>query len=124
MEPHHAFGHFRTSHPAVLPFRGSVTRWRSVISNAERRRFSGKPIKGLRNTIEPEQHILLAVECSTTGAQMKQPELDQRHRDKNGEISKKHGNALIGTLRKQYGAMFAKGCTDQERTRRRAPQTR
>ena len=46
---------------------------------------------------------------------MKQPELDRRHRDKNGEISRKHGNALIGTLRKQYGAMFAKGYTDQER---------
>jgi hypothetical protein len=46
---------------------------------------------------------------------MKQPGLDQRHRDKNGEISRKHGNTLIGTLRKQYGAMFAKGCADQEK---------
>ncbi len=39
---------------------------------------------------------------------MKQPGLDQHHRDKNGEISRKHGNTLIGTLRKHYGAMFAK----------------
>ena len=48
-------------------------------------------------------------------AQMNQPGLDQRHRDKIGEISRKHGNTLIGTLRKQYGPMFAKGCIDQER---------
>jgi hypothetical protein len=26
--------------------------------------------------------------------------IDARHRDKNGEISRKHGNTLIGTLRK------------------------
>jgi hypothetical protein len=38
-----------------------------------------------------------------------QPGLDGRHRDKNGEISKKHGNALISTLRQTYGANFAQG---------------
>jgi hypothetical protein len=32
-----------------------------------------------------------------------------RHRDKSGEISKKHGNTKVGTLREQYGADFAKG---------------
>jgi hypothetical protein len=35
--------------------------------------------------------------------------LDNRHRDKNGEISHKHGNTLVGTLRKIYGAGFAAG---------------
>jgi hypothetical protein len=30
-----------------------------------------------------------------------------RHRDKNGEISRKHGNTLIRTLRKTYGQGFA-----------------
>jgi hypothetical protein len=30
----------------------------------------------------------------------------ERHRDKNGEISRKHGNTLIGTLRKHYGKDF------------------
>jgi hypothetical protein len=40
---------------------------------------------------------------------MEQPGLDQRHRDKNGEIGKKHGNTLVGTLRKVYGATFAAG---------------
>lgn len=45
---------------------------------------------------------------------MDQPGLDNRHRDKNGQISRKHGNTLIGTLRRYYGASFAKGCGDRE----------
>ncbi|HZE52733.1 MAG TPA: hypothetical protein VE111_05590 [Bradyrhizobium sp.] len=40
---------------------------------------------------------------------MEQPGLDQRHRDKNGEISKKHSNTLVRTLRKIYGTTFAAG---------------
>jgi hypothetical protein len=40
---------------------------------------------------------------------LNQPGLDGRHRDKDGEISKKHGNTLISTLRQTYGANFAKG---------------
>jgi hypothetical protein len=40
---------------------------------------------------------------------MEQPGLDQRHRDKNGEISRKHGNTLISTLRETYGQHFAPG---------------
>ena len=35
--------------------------------------------------------------------------LDHRHRDKNGEISRKHGNTKISTLRLTYGANFAAG---------------
>ncbi|WP_195838279.1 hypothetical protein [Methylocystis rosea] len=45
----------------------------------------------------------------------KQPGLDGRHRDKNGRISKKHGNTLIFTLRQTYGAGFAPGRSDDER---------
>jgi hypothetical protein len=48
---------------------------------------------------------------------MKQPGLDKRHRDKSGEISRKRGNTLIGTLRKKYGAMFAKGCLNEQKLR-------
>jgi hypothetical protein len=33
--------------------------------------------------------------------------LNGRHRDKNGEISHRHGNTLVGTLRKVYGPSFA-----------------
>jgi hypothetical protein len=35
--------------------------------------------------------------------------IDDRHRDKNGEISRKHGNTLVSTLRKIYGPSFAAG---------------
>lgn len=38
---------------------------------------------------------------------MEQPGLQGRHRDKNGEISRKHGNTLVSTLRKIYGPSFA-----------------
>ena len=35
--------------------------------------------------------------------------IDDRHRDKNGELCKKHGNTLVRTLRKIYGTTFAAG---------------
>jgi hypothetical protein len=35
--------------------------------------------------------------------------IDDRHRDKNGELSRKHGNTLVSTLRKIYGDTFAAG---------------
>jgi hypothetical protein len=39
----------------------------------------------------------------------------ERHRDKNGPISCKLGDTLIGTLRKHYGASFAQGCSEGEK---------
>ncbi len=39
----------------------------------------------------------------------KQPGLDHRHRDKDGETRRKNGNTLIGTLRKTYGPDFGDG---------------
>jgi hypothetical protein len=33
--------------------------------------------------------------------------IDKRHRDRNGEISRKHGKTLIRTLRRTYGPGFA-----------------
>ena len=33
--------------------------------------------------------------------------INDRHRDKNGEMSKQHGNTLVSTLRKIYGMTFA-----------------
>ena len=38
---------------------------------------------------------------------MDQPGFNNRHRDANGEISRKHGNTLVSTLRRIYGASFA-----------------
>jgi hypothetical protein len=46
---------------------------------------------------------------------MEQPGLDSRHRDKDGEISRKHGNTLVRTLRTIYGAGFAPGLSDNDR---------
>jgi hypothetical protein len=46
---------------------------------------------------------------------MKQPGLDQRHRDRNGEISRKHGNTLVGTLRRVHGQDFAEGFKDTDK---------
>lgn len=40
---------------------------------------------------------------------MQQPGLDGRHRDRNGEIGRKHGNTLVRTLRAVYRAGFAPG---------------
>jgi hypothetical protein len=40
--------------------------------------------------------------------------INARHRDKNGEISRKHGDTLIRTLRRTYGPTFAKGCADDD----------
>jgi hypothetical protein len=39
----------------------------------------------------------------------KQPGLDGRHRDHNGEIHRKMGNTRIESLRETYGDNFAKG---------------
>ena len=41
--------------------------------------------------------------------------VDDRYRDKSGEISLQHGDTLIGTLRSSYGSRFAKDCTDDEK---------
>jgi hypothetical protein len=41
--------------------------------------------------------------------------LISRHRNKDGEISRKHGNTLIRTLRKAHGPAFAKNCSDADR---------
>jgi len=40
---------------------------------------------------------------------VKQPGLDKRHRDETGQISRKHGNTRVSTLREKYGETFAAG---------------
>lgn len=40
---------------------------------------------------------------------MKQPGLDGRHRDLDGEIRRKRSDTLVRTLRDEYGSDFAKG---------------
>ena len=46
---------------------------------------------------------------------MSQTGLDNRHRNKDGEISHKHGNTLIRTLRKVYGQRFGAGYSEAEK---------
>lgn len=46
---------------------------------------------------------------------MLQPGLDNRHRDLDGRISRKHHNTLIRTLRETYGQHFAEGCDPNDR---------
>jgi hypothetical protein len=50
-----------------------------------------------------------AVGVGTMESSMSKAGLDNRHRNHDGEISHKHGNTLIGTLRKIYGQSFAAG---------------
>jgi hypothetical protein len=59
--------------------------------------------------IRPPPDAFVGVDPTLKETKMDQPGLDHRHRDKNGEISRKHGNTLIGTLRKIYGPGFAMG---------------
>ena len=40
---------------------------------------------------------------------------DTRHRNQDGEISRKHGNTLIATLRNSFGNGFAPGCADDDK---------
>jgi hypothetical protein len=40
---------------------------------------------------------------------MEQPGLNGRHRNRDGEISRKHGNTRVATLRVIYGSHFAAG---------------
>jgi hypothetical protein len=47
--------------------------------------------------------------AGTMESSMSKAGLDNRHRNHDGEISHKHGNTLIGTLRKIYGQSFAAG---------------
>ena len=45
---------------------------------------------------------------------VEQPGLQGRHRNRDGEMSRKHGNTRVGTLRRIYGPSFAKGFGDDD----------
>ena len=51
----------------------------------------------------------------TMESSMSKAGLDNRHRNKDGEISHKHGNTLIRTLRRIYGQGFAAGYPETEK---------
>jgi len=45
---------------------------------------------------------------------MDMPGLDDLHRDKDGDILRKHGATAVQTFRKAYGAEFAEGFSDEQ----------
>jgi hypothetical protein len=51
----------------------------------------------------------------TMESSMSKASLDNRPRNKDGEISHRHGNTLIGALRKVYGQSFAAGYPEAEK---------
>ena len=53
--------------------------------------------------------------AGTMESSMSKAGLDNRHRNKDGEISHKHGNTLIRTLRKVYGQSFAAGYPESDK---------
>ena len=55
--------------------------------------------------------------AGTMESGMSKAGLDNRNRNKDGEISSKHGNTLIRTLRKVYGQSFAAGYPETEKLR-------
>jgi hypothetical protein len=57
--------------------------------------------------------MLLA--AGTMEVSMGKATLDNRHRNKDGEIRGKHGNTLIRTLRRIYGQGFAAGYPETEK---------
>ena len=61
----------------------------------------------------PGGRMLSAV--GTRESSMSKARLDNRHRNKDGEIGHKHGNTLVGTLRKVYGQGFAAGYPPTEK---------
>jgi hypothetical protein len=68
-------------------------------------------------------HLVPLGGCSAVGGQlldtresgMSKAGLDNRHRNKDGEISHKHGNTLLRTLRKIYGQSFAAGYPETDK---------
>src|SRR5258707_15015914 len=55
----------------------------------------------------PDRRMLSAQGTMESG--MSKAGLDNRHRNHDGEIGHKHGDTLVGTLRKIYGQGFAAG---------------
>jgi hypothetical protein len=64
-------------------------------------------------------HLIASGGCcaavGTRESSMSKAGLDNRHRNKDGEISHKHGNTLVRTLRKIYGQGFAAGYPETEK---------
>ena len=72
-----------------------------------------RPARQQLCALGPGGRMLSAV--GTMESSMSKAGLDSRHRNRDGEISGKHGNTLIRTLRKVYGQSFAAGYPETEK---------
>ena len=59
--------------------------------------------------------IVAAFSPHGKGPRSYSPMVLEQHREQISEIARKHGDALVCTLRKHYGTQFARGCTGSEK---------
>jgi hypothetical protein len=77
--------------------------------------ITGPAARALTSLIAMRPRREDAVRSGTRESTMSNAGLDSRHRNRDGEISGKHGNTLIRTLRKVYGQSFAAGYPETEK---------
>jgi hypothetical protein len=92
----------------MFPFSGDSNRRPGSICTA----WSSLQSRALAAISARREELSLAV---TMESSMSKASLDNRHRNHDGEISHKHGNTLIRTLRKIYGQGFAAGYPETEK---------
>ena len=87
---------------------------------AQSKQFATLPLR-YGNNLVPRRRLLLegfaAVNPDGRGhrRELEAMAVDARYRDKDGEISRKHGNTLVSRLRISYGGRFAQGCTNDDK---------
>ena len=77
--------------------------WRAIAASSQRSAIEAKFTPALK----PSMTLSDLREASMAKGRRG---LDRRHRDRSGKIEKKHGNIRIGSLRREYGDKFARGC--------------
>jgi hypothetical protein len=81
-----------------------------------RSHISGRDVSSDRMSWLPfDPHRRMLSVAGTMESSMSKAGLDHRHRNTDGEISSKHGNTVIRTLRKLYGKSFAAGYAETEK---------
>jgi hypothetical protein len=78
--------------------------------------ISGRDVSSDRMSWLPfDPHRWMLSVAGTMESSMSKAGLDNRHRNTDGEISSKHGNTVIRTLRNVYGKSFAAGYAETEK---------
>jgi hypothetical protein len=111
----HKNGNFREKSSKVSSRTAEYSRFRETpIGGRVRSALRGRAlaVARLSRHFSPAREQSLA---ATMESSMSKASLDNRHRNHDGEISHKHGNTLIRTLRKIYGQGFAAGYPEAEK---------